>query len=167
MFITQTITPMRKFIVILLSLSVFGAQCRKGPITDSFYFRCFVDGKEYIPNKCANCITCTIYQDTIFILGGNRGFETLGIGINDKYKIKVGTYDLNEITGRKGDYKYSTLVNDRYFTDSYRTGMLNINLIDVNNKIIEGSFYFRAYNEYRNDSVNVTNGSFRLKYNTN
>ncbi|MEN9568787.1 MAG: hypothetical protein RL172_18, partial [Bacteroidota bacterium] len=49
-------------------------------------------------------------------------------------------------------------------TDSLRTGQITISKLDKSNKIIEGSFYFQAYNPVQNKTVNVTNGEFRLKY---
>jgi hypothetical protein len=145
------------------------ATCRKTtlPGPNDFYFQCKIDGRTYVPNSCANCITCTIYKDTIFIFGGNAGFETVGVGINDNSGIKVYSYTLNNVIGRRGDYKNSTVTYDRYFTDSNRTGQLDIISLDKTNRIIQGTFYFKAYNAYRNDSVNVTDGKFRLKYTTN
>jgi hypothetical protein len=153
----------------LLLLSFFiilcSNNCKKAPPLGDFYFRCKVDGHDYIPNNCANCTQCDFLGDTTLILGGNRGFETLGIGLNDVSGIKPATYDLNNVLGRRGDYKNSTLVDDRYFTDSTRTGEIIINSIDINNKVISGTFYFKAYNAFRADSVNVTDGKFRLQYN--
>lgn len=74
---------------------------------------------------------------------------------------------MNDIIGRRGDYKNSTLTYDRYFTDSNHTGQLNITSLDKTKRIIQGTFYYKAYNEYRNDYVNVTDGKFRLKYKVN
>jgi hypothetical protein len=71
----------------------------------------------------------------------------LGIGINDGNGIRVGNYVLNEIIGRRGDYKFSTTPNDRYFTDETRTGLLIINKLDKLNSTIESSFMFKAYNK--------------------
>lgn len=157
------------FILTALFFSLIFATCEKNPIPDpnGLYFRCKINGKLYIPNSCANCITSTILKDTIFILGGNSGYETLGIGINDNTQIKVTTYILSDFIGRQGDYKNSTLTNDRYFTDANHTGQLQITTLDKTNKIIEGTFYFKAYNPYRNDSISVTDGVFRLKYTIN
>lgn len=153
----------------LLLLSLFtiltASECRK-TTTPEFYFKCKVDGQEYIPNSCANCLTCTILRDTTFILGANRGLETLGIGINDNTQIKVTTYVLNEVIGRRGDYKFSTTTNDRFFTDASHIGSLQITAIDKTNKVIEGSFYYKAYNSLHNTEVNISDGSFRLKYKT-
>jgi hypothetical protein len=162
---------MKKLLFILPALffTLIFATCKKNPTPDNNYpyFQCKINGKTYIPNNCANCLTCTIYQDTIFLLGANAGFEALTIGINDNTEIKATSYILNEIIGRQGTYKNSTLTNDRYFTDETHTGQLTITTLDKTNKTISGTFYFKAYNAYRNDSVSVTDGKFQLNYTTN
>jgi hypothetical protein len=129
---------MKKILLILSALffALIFVTCKKSPIPDNNYpyFQCKINGQTYIPNSCANCLTCTVYQDTIFLLGANAGFETVGIGINDNSGIKVTTYTLNDVIGRRGDYKNSTLTNDRYFTDATHTGKLTINTLDRTKK---------------------------------
>ncbi len=140
------------------------ATCKKHPDkSNDFYFKCKINGQTYIPGL-GNDLTCELIADTTLLLGGNLGYEALDIGINDNTQIKVGLYFLNEIIGRQGSYKNSTLTNDRYFTDSLRTGQLHITTLDKTNKVIQGTFYFKAYNSYRNDSVSVSDGTFRLHY---
>jgi hypothetical protein len=100
------------------------------------------------------------------LLGANRGFEAVAIGIIDLTNIQTKTYELN---GRRngGTYKNSTITNDRYDTDSLRKGNLSITAIDRVDKIISGTFHFQAYNPVQDKTVNVTDGKFRLKYTTN
>ena len=148
----------------IIFFSLIFATCKKQPDTSNdFYFQCKINGQIYIPGL-GNDLTFEILADTTLILGGNIGYQTLGIGINDNTKIKDTVYLLNQIIGRQGDYKNSTLVNDRYFTDSVHTGELHITTLDKTNKIIQGTFFFKAFNAYRNDSVSVTDGTFRLHY---
>ena len=144
------------------------AACRKTtpPGPDDFYFRCKIDGRLYIPNSCANCITCTILGDTTFLLGGNAGYESVTMGIIklDNNPITTTIYSLNNNLQQNGFYDNSTLVVDIFKTDILHTGQLQITALDKTKRIIQGTFYFKAYNAYRNDSVNVTDGKFRLKY---
>ncbi|TAG10092.1 MAG: hypothetical protein EAZ35_06190 [Sphingobacteriia bacterium] len=140
--------------------------CNKQKLPD-FYYKCKIDGQEYKPNNCANCLTCTIYRDTIFLLGANRGYESVNIGINDRSAISVKNYILNNIIGKQAGYDNSSLVNDIYKTDSTYTGTLNIIALDRVNKIIEGNFSFTAYNLVQQKKVVVSDGKFRLKYTTN
>ena len=159
-----------KILLLLTITTIFlSAGCNKepqAPDPNSFYFRCYIDGRYYIPNNCANCMSAKLLKDTTLILRGNSGLETVGIGINDNKTINTTIYNLNEVVGRQGDYKNSTIYDDRFFTDVLRTGQLKITLLDKTKHIIEGSFFFKAYNGYRDDSVSITNGVFRIKYTT-
>lgn len=139
------------------------------PGPNDFYYQCKINGQRYVPNSCANCLTCTIYQDTIFLLGANAGFETVGIGIINisGQPISATTYILNNNPRSGADYKNSTAPIDIFNTDTNHIGQLEIITLDTTNKIIKGTFYFKAYNSYKNDSVSVTDGDFRLKYTTN
>ncbi len=156
------------FIIALVTLA---ASCKKttDPGPDDFYFQCKIDGSSYIPNSCANCITCSILGDTTFLLGGNAEYEALLIGVIklDHSQIAILNYVLNANLQQKATYKNSTVTTDRFDTDATHTGLLEIISLDKTNRIIKGNFYFKAYNSYRNDSVNVTDGKFRLKYTTN
>lgn len=155
--------------VIFFNLIFFTCKKDSAPDNNYPYFKCKVNGQTYIPNNCANCLTCTIYQDTIFLLGANAGFEALGIGVINftAQPIVATTYILNDNPRQSGDYDNSPLVNDIYKTDVTHTGQLQITTLDTTNRIIKGTFYFKAYNSYRNDSVSVTDGDFYLKYTTN
>jgi hypothetical protein len=154
---------MRKILLFISVITIFCfAKCRKDrePDPNSFYFRCKIDGQLYIPGS----MDAKLLGDTTLILGGNNGFEHLGIGINDNTSIKVTSYVLNEVIGRRGDYKFSTTTNDRYFTDATHTGQLIIASLDKSKKIISGTFSFQAYNIVQNKTVNVTEGKFRMDY---
>jgi hypothetical protein len=155
--------------IILLSLFIVltASECRK-TLTPEFYFKCKVDGQEYIPNNCANCLTCTILGDTAFILGANRGYEVVLLGkINHNgLPIIATTYLLNEIPEQRASYDNSPTVNDIFKTDASHTGALDITTLDRANKIIAGTFSFKAYNPLQQKTVNVTEGSFRIKYTT-
>lgn len=154
---------MKYLLCILLTSILIGSKCKKDNATN-FYFQCKVDGVSYEPDNCANCIGKDLLGDTTLILGANTGFKTLGIGIKDNTGIKITSYILNEVNGRRGDYKFSTTSNDRFFTDANHTGVLNITEIDKINKIIAGNFYFDSYNIIQNKVARITEGKFRLNY---
>lgn len=155
-----------KLILLIASVLFLSGACEKEHLPE-FYFKCKVDGKEYVPDNCANCVISEILRDTVLILGGNKGFETLGVGINDTRGIQTGNYILNEVVGRRGDYKFATTPIDRYFTNNTHNGNLSITTFDKINKIIAGTFYFTAYNAVQNKTVKITDGKFRLQYKTN
>lgn len=157
---------MRLLLFVMTAWICLAASCNKEKLPE-YYFKAKLNGQEYVPDNCANCTQGKFLQDTVLIIGGNRGFETLGIGINDGGGIKVGNYLLNETVGRRGDYKFSTTPNDRYYTDTTHTGQLTITTLDKTNKIISGTFSFEAYNAVQNKTVSITEGKFRLQYKTN
>ena len=160
---------LKLFTLLILATIAIAASCNKTPTPapDDFYFRCKINGQTYIPNSCANCITCTIYKDTTFLLGGNAGFEAIAIGVINKPEIIAKAYILNSNIANGGTYKNSTTTTDRFDTDATRVGQLIITSIDKVNRIIIGTFYFQAYNPVQNKTVDVTEGEFRLKYTTN
>ena len=160
MKITYTI-----LLLLVLFTMLTASECRK-TTTPEFYFKCKVDGQEYIPNSCANCLAATILEDTTLIMNANRGFETIGFGINESKGIQKGTYFLINQVGRRATYKKSTTTNDYYRTQSIYPGELTIKEFDKASKIIGGTFSFRAYHTLSNDSVIVSSGEFRLKYKT-
>ncbi len=86
-----------RFPIIILSLLLLTAtQCKKSPALPEFYYRCKVDGQDYRPNGCANCLTCTILGDTVFLLGANRGYEVVLIGITGDPTINNKRYILKD-----------------------------------------------------------------------
>lgn len=156
------------FLLPIASLLIAGS-CNKEHLPE-YYFKCKVDGQEYVPDNCANCMTRTILGDTLLILGANRYVESIGIDVLE-YPLKEKSYILKEkrnISGGTADYD-NTIGNppDIFRTDSLRTGQLTITTLDKTNKIIAGTFSYEAYNAVQNKSVKVTEGKFRLQYKTN
>jgi len=96
--------------------------------------------------------------------GANRGFVSVIIGINDRDSSGPKQYVLKEVIGRHGGYDNSTKVADIFKTTSEHTGQLTIKSVDKRQKIVEGVFYFQAYNPVQDTLVHVTQGKFRLKY---
>ncbi|MBA2498630.1 MAG: hypothetical protein H0V30_02785 [Chitinophagaceae bacterium] len=158
---------MRHLILIFAASFCIAAACNKEHLPE-YYFECKLDGKEYVPDNCANCRRSIILGDTVLLINANRGFEVIGFGIVDQ-PIEKTTYLLNhERTKHSADYD-NTIGNpsDIFRTDSIRIGQLTITSLDKVNKIIAGSFSFVAYNVEQNKTVNVTEGKFRLQYKIN
>ena len=107
--------------------------------------------------------------DTTFLINGNAGFASIAIGVINVtgLQITTTTYILNDNPRYGGDYKNSTITDDIFNTDANHIGELKITSLDNAKRIIIGTFYFKAYNAYRNDSVSITDGKFRLQYSTN
>ncbi len=158
---------MRNLLYLLIATVLLSASCHKqDPNPAQYYIRCKIDGQDYLPNNCANCMRGQILGDTTFLMNANAGFESVAIGVIklDKVPIAVTSYILNDNPQQNGVYDNSPQVNDIFKTDATRTGLLNITTLDKPNKIVSGTFYFQAYNPVQNKTVNITNGEFRLKY---
>ena len=156
---------MRQLFYLLTATILFSASCEKqDPNPAQFYIRCKIDGQEYLPNNCANCMRGQILRDTVFLLNANADLQSVGMGLYDGSGVQVKTYFLNGTTGGSADYKNSTTTNDKFSTDATHTGNLVITSLDKGNKIIAGTFYFQAYNPVQNKTISITNGEFRLKY---
>jgi len=146
----------------LCSCFIF-SKCNKEDALGEYYFRCKIEGELYRPNNCANCERAQLLRDTVFLTNGNAGFESVLLGVAEQPSIRKGTYVLN--SPRSGAaYDNSPQVDDIFRTDSLRTGQLIITALDKTNKIVSGTFYFKAYNPVQGKTVNITEGKFRLKY---
>ena len=157
---------MKYIVFFLISIVCLSASCNKEHLPE-YYFQCKVDGKKYVPDNCANCMVAKVLKDTILLINGNKGFETVGMGLYDGTNVKIKTYLLDGNYSGSADYDNSPQVNDIFKTGSIRTGKLIITTIDKVNKIIAGTFDFEAYNAVQNKTTKISDGKFRLKYTTN
>jgi hypothetical protein len=145
-------------------LALFSVLSCKKEYLPEFYFKCKLNGKEYIPDNCANCRRAIVLGDSVFMLNANRYVETIAFGIRD-YPIKQKTYMLNEQKSYNAIYD-NTIGNppDIFKTDSLHKGQITITMLDKANRIIAGTFSFHAFNAIQNKKVMITEGKFRLKY---
>lgn len=161
----KQLLPFKSCIILFLLAPCFiFSKCNKEDALGEYYFQCKIDGELYRPNNCANCMTAQILGDTVVMLQANRDFEALTIGVINKPAIQSTSYLLNDNISSRGTYKFSTTVDDRYFTDATHTGVLLISTINKQDKIVSGTFYFKAYNPVQDKIVNITEGKFRLEY---
>jgi len=154
----------------MLTTSFFlAASCNKEKLPE-YYFKCKLDGQEYVPDECANCRTAKILGDTLLILGASRYVESIGIDVLE-YPLIAKTYVLKARRSQgSGTADYDNSIGnpqDLFRTDSSRTGQLSITTFDKINKIIGGTFYYEAYNSVQDKTVKITDGKFRLQYKTN
>lgn len=156
--------------ILLLSLFTLltAGSCKKERLPE-YYFKCKLNGQEYVPDNCANCRTANVLGDTLLIVGANRYLESIGIDVLE-YPLKENVYTLRRRrSASAGTADYDNTIgnpSDIFHTDSLRTGQLTITTLDKTNKIVAGTFYFEAYNAVQNKTVKITDGFFRLKYTT-
>jgi len=160
---------MKYLILILIVSACTGASCNKNHLPE-YYFKCKLNGQEYVPDNCANCRTAKVLGDTLLILGANRYVESIGVDVLE-YPLKEKPYVLKERrNAAAGTADYDNTIgspSDIFRTDSLRTGQLTITTLDKTNKIIAGTFYYDAYNAVQNKTIKITDGKFRLQYKTN
>ena len=157
---------MKKYLVLAIAVIFISASCNKDPNSSGYYAKFKIDGQSYTPDNCSNCKICRIIRDTIFTFGLTRDIENVGIGISDSSGIATKIYQLYTIRNA-GSYSNAIYSINRFLTDSIHTGTLHLTLIDKINNKIEGNFSFTAYNRLQNKIVTVTDGEFRLPYDTN
>lgn len=159
---------MKYLILLLITSACAGASCNKEHLPE-YYFKCKVNGQEYVPDNCANCKTADILGDTIFVLGGNRYFEGVAISVLE-YPLQQKSYTLtSKATKGYGAAFYDNTIgspSDIFRTESFRIGQLNITTLDKSNKVIVDTFFFDA-NAMQNKTVSITEGKFRLQYKAN
>jgi hypothetical protein len=151
-------------LLLLLTPLFMNLKCNKEETPKGYFFMCKLDGKEYRANGgfCVNCLYSELLNDSLLVVAGVRGAEDISITIADNDGIKVKTYILNGATGRRGTFDNSIAVDDRFFTDSLRTGELKIARLDRTKREVEGTFYYKAYNAVQDKIVTITDGKFRL-----
>ncbi|TAG10245.1 MAG: hypothetical protein EAZ41_08185 [Sphingobacteriia bacterium] len=143
---------MRTLVYLFLTSVLFAASCeKKDPNPAQFYIRCKIDGQDYWPNGCANCMRGQLLGDTIFLMNANAGFQSVSIGIIklDKVPISMMSYILDDNLQQNGHYDHSPLVNDIFKTGSTNTGELKITILDKANKIIAGTFFLKRIILYK------------------
>jgi hypothetical protein len=153
------------FLLFTIAIILFGS-CKKDNNPAQFFIKCKIDGQDYRPNGCANCMRGQLLDDTVFMMNANADFQTVSIGVIQKPSITTKAYILDRV-GSGGSYKNSTTTDDVFRTNSSNNGQLIITTIDKENKIISGTFYFKAYNAFQNKNITISNGEFRLRYTDN
>ncbi len=165
---------MKPYLLILLTLCTLG--CHKTDpfptpsFTPGYYFYCKVDGEEFVPARKSGLgdqVKWAFYNDSSLLIGClSTQNEEVNFHI---YNTKSNYYSLNKLAS------YSNYDNWAYYspnatslykpsTDSIHTGILTINFIDTVKKIIDGSFFFEAYDTLTHETYSITDGRFNLYY---
>ncbi|TAG30784.1 MAG: hypothetical protein EAZ35_06185 [Sphingobacteriia bacterium] len=98
-----------KLVLSIICIALILIACKKERLPE-FYFRCKINGETYIPSNCTNCKVARLLSDSIFIVFGNKGYESVGIGAYEN-PFTSKSFKLNN-TRNSADYDNSPLVND-------------------------------------------------------
>ena len=127
-----------------------------------------VNGKPWQPKGCISCGSAFQigYDDRInFSLTGRNNDQGISITIVLRNLKTVGTYELSSTDMNFGNLNNTTSNHGVFVTTKLKKGSVTITKLDLENKIIAGTFNFIAEDE--NDSaktVSVTDGWFDGKY---
>lgn len=159
-----------KLCIVAIMLFIISSCDKNKNNTDTAYFSCYIDGQYFEPEKPQGLgeypITAKLLYDGIDLrIDASKGIQNVYIGIKDTTKVKTQEYVLSKNMGYypRALY-YNNTSGNHYETDSTYTGKASITLIDTQNMIVQGTFYFDAYNSVLNDTVHITDGKFKLKY---
>jgi hypothetical protein len=149
-------------------------------------FGCLIDGQPYIPDGSGgfggakpisggyaySSATCS-YKHNVWISTHRRDGWDFSIYL-ENVSNKTGKYPLKYITAGAPTelcppnhaifYKYiSPSETAVYITDTEYTGEVNITRADTLNKIVSGTFFFKARRPATGEVVEITNGRFDVK----
>ncbi|MCC6517145.1 MAG: hypothetical protein IT275_12420 [Chitinophagales bacterium] len=150
--------------IIFLSI----VACKKEPV-ETYYFNCKIDGQYFEPENQGGLgeypITAKLLYDGIDLrIDVSKGIKNIFIAVRDSTKVKTQHYQLTNTPYKPTAIYDDNLDGNEYRTDSTSTGYVNLILLDEVSQVIEGSFYFNAYNSVLNDTIQITDGKFKLKY---
>ena len=125
-----------------------------------------VNGKPWQPKGCIGCSEAIqiSYDRVYFGITGQNNDQNIVIGIYINNLIKMGTY---ELTANNSDYarlnNYS--LKSYFVTTLNNKGTVTITKLDLDNKIISGTFQFTAEDKGNpENTIKVTDGWFDVKY---
>ena len=138
---------------------------------------CLVNGQVFLPhdqglNYGINCfyqfidnefyfnITCTDFRGTI-PKGVTVQTRKINLQINQIYILNKNIINNGDFDGCGGNYDIGS--NNRFFTNTIKTGELKITRLDLSNSIISGTFWFDAINS-TGETVEVRQGRFDMNY---
>jgi hypothetical protein len=142
---------------------------------------CKINGNPWVPMGIVNGAGVTHptsggYYETAFFRGVHilietnssdgyieffcRNYSGIGYLLPGRYLLNKNTGDIHFGTGQIHSYGYYHTNGKTYFTDSLRTGWIEILKSDSVNKIISGKFEFEAYNSLDAKTYRITDGRF-------
>ena len=106
--------------------------------------------------------SATINIDQSIKIIGSDGFGTMIINLPNSI---VGSYDLGQgkpstITYTEGSTIYSTQNNGNEYPVYLGDGKVYIEMVDVENNTLRGSFYFNSYDDSGSNYMNFSEGVF-------
>ena len=157
-------------IITLIPIIIFltSASCKKDEIDTGFTckvngvrWRPFVDDFKLQETQCH----FTNNNEELFVFARNTNKnEAIGFVIYTQgIKILIGKYNLDQKQIMRGFFD-ERIPGQEFRTGNGYSGILEIKSIDEINKRMIGTFYFSAFNETTKQKVEITSGTFNLRY---
>lgn len=172
---------LKKIIIILIVLS-FTISCKKDDLpkatqSGSNNVAAKINGKVWQRKGCFGCIgggsgISIVYNSSGLSIVAEQNDESQNITINllllnisENTKVQLRDSNGNPSTNSVAKiHDYNS--NKFYATTATSVGVVNITKLDIGNKIISGTFEFKAENENDpNDVIAITDGRFDVTYN--
>lgn len=155
-----------KLLLYILISGTLSFCCKKTTIASNAGFSCKKNGIQWSPHSddFKNPSIQATFNDS------NKGLLLLGINTNTKEHLGITVYSENQITD--GVYTlnqkntsgfYNQNATGKKFTSENIGGTFSMK-IDRPNRTISGTFSFKALDLSTNETVDVTNGTFNVKY---
>ena len=154
------------FTIAIILVSTFACKRKK---TETLYFNCYINGQFFSPEKQQGLgeypLTAKLLYDGIdFRIDASKGIQNVFLWVKDSNLVLSKQYQLYNTPDYYSRAYFDKNIGEEYTTDSINSGIIDIVSIDKTNQIVEGTFFFNAYNSTHKDTVYITDGKFRLKY---
>lgn len=180
---------MKKLLLVIVATFAFSSCDKDGQIfagkdqlppetqTGANTVGCLVNGKVFLPKKEGinpevNCFYQLIkgeyYFGMAFVDLTNSSSPSVALQCRKQSLISGQIYTLNKNIIDNGDFigsggNYDPNPNNRFFTNSLKTGELRITKLDQVNFIVSGTFWFDAANS-AGEVIQIRQGRFDWKY---
>lgn len=139
------------------------------PIDDPEIFSCKIDGVEWMPEQSEEWSPNQFqyYEDTRFMeLFAQKHSDEESISQSIAFDAKPIALGENKIKFRRGIFK--DWLNEGncigYNLDTLQPHIIDVEILDLENRRIQGTFLFTAYDEDCDQSVEITEGKFRFNF---
>jgi len=174
------------FIAAIFSLTLLFTSCKKQPVdqlsllppatqTGANTFGCLVNGKAFLPKAygfmASPALECQYDSNGLFLVASykdnNGNYTDITIGTDSLVLAEEQAFQLKTRVPGNAYAKYGFIGGSvvTYMTNDSISGSLTITKLDITNKIISGTFNFKAVDTANNKTIELTAGRFDLHFN--
>lgn len=152
--------------------TVMFSSCEKTTGIFAPEFVCKIDGDKYKPRQAhyyqGNPLKSFLSDTLLTVFATLKDGNSIALRISDTTGIKATTYIVDDVAPPSHTNAVvgvvSTSNNESYITDSLHTGEIKIKYLSYEEKRISGYFNFKAKNPLNEETVEVTDGKFNIRF---